>query len=86
MFVGSISPHSPNLGVWFGSILNCDVCSVLPSAILGAAICDYCEHDEYALAKFVVKILSFQSVNQLDLKLAHDALEELAVFNSCEYN
>ena len=48
---------------------------MLPSAILGATSCDYYEHDEYALAKFVVKVLSFQSVNQLDLKLAHDALK-----------
>ena len=30
-------------------------------------ICDYYEHDEYALVKFVVKVLSFQSVNQRDI-------------------
>ena len=48
-------------------------------------ICDYCEHDLYVLVTFVLKVSSISECSQLDIKLAHDALEELDVFNSCEY-
>ena len=55
--VWSISLSIPNLGL-VCSLLSCDVCSELPSAIMGATICncDYYEHSQYDPVSFVLKV------------------------------
>ena len=63
---------------------------MLPSAIVGATVCDQfvitMGTGNMFLQCLCLRLLSISECSQLDIKLAHDALEELAVFNSCEYN
>ena len=54
---------------------------------MGATICDcdYYEHGRYDLASLVLKVSVISECNYCDVKLAHEPLKELDVFNSCEY-